>query len=110
MKTFTLPIRLESIANKRWHWARKAKYVQSIRLAVKLKCPEFEPPCVVTMTRIAPRMLDSDNLVSCFKAARDSIAERLGVDDRDSRVLWKCEQRRGKPKEYAVHVQLQEIA
>lgn len=110
MKTFTLPIKLESIANKRWHWRKKANYVRGIRDAVYLKCPGFEVPCVVTMTRIAPRSLDDDNNVSAFKAVRDSIAKRLEVDDRDPRVLFRCGQRKGKPKEYAIEVQLQEIA
>lgn len=110
MKTFTLPIRLESLANKRWHYMRRAKYAKSVRMAAKLACPDFELPCVVTMTRIAPRALDDDNLASACKNLRDGIADKLGIDDRDSRVMFVPKQRRGKPKEYAVEVQLQEIA
>lgn len=37
---------------------------------------------IVRLTRLAPAMLDDDNLASSLKAARDAFAEWLGVDDR----------------------------
>jgi hypothetical protein len=49
-------------------------------------------PVVVTLTRIAPRRLDSDNLQGGCKAARDEVAAWLGVDDADPRVEWRYEQ------------------
>lgn len=62
-------------------------------------------PCTVTLTRIAPSNgLDSDNLLSSMKGCRDQVAAWLGVDDRDPRVTWAYDQRRGKSKQYAVEV------
>lgn len=101
------PIRLRSAANLREHWAAKAKRVKGERAAAlmlarsTLRRPEL--PCVVTITRIAPRMLDSDNAVSSCKAVRDGIASWLGVDDRDPLVVWKYAQEK-RSKTYAVRV------
>lgn len=38
------------------------------------------------------RLLDDDNNVASFKPLRDAIAATLGIDDRDKRVTWKCDQ------------------
>lgn len=43
---------------------------------------------VATITRIAPRKLDSDNLQGAAKACRDAVADALGVNDADPRVTW----------------------
>jgi hypothetical protein len=64
-------------------------------------------PCAVTMTRIAPRLLDDDNLARSAKAVRDQLAELLAIDDRDPRVAWRCEQERGEAHEYAVRIRLE---
>lgn len=100
----TLPLRLHSTANLREHWAAKAKRTKHHRQTAKLMCKDFGLPCIVTITRIAPRQLDDDNLASCCKATRDGVADRLGIDDRDPRVQWRYKQAKGKPKEYAVRV------
>lgn len=48
------------------------------------------------MTRVAPSNgLDCDSLPASCKGIRDQIAHWLGVDDRDPRVKWAYEQRRG---------------
>jgi len=110
--TIDAPIRLMSSANLREHWATKARRVARERRELELFVPfhPFPLPCVVTLTRIAPRPLDDDNLVSCFKGCRDSLAVRLGVpDDRDPRVVWKYDQRRGRPKFYGVRITFQEM-
>ena len=54
---------------------------------------------VVTMTAYLPRYFDDDNLVGALKPIRDEIAEWMGLDDRDRRVLWECDQTltRGNP-------------
>lgn len=98
-----LPLRIESVANKREHWSRKAQRTKLHRMAA-IAVPAHPLPCVVTLMRIAPRALDDDNLASGFKALRDGIADRLGVDDRDPRVTWRYIQGRGKAKEYAARV------
>lgn len=107
----TLPIRIESVANKREHWAAKARRTKFHRNAALAIPSRFlpEPPCTVILTRIAPRKLDSDNLASGFKALRDGIADRLGIDDGDERVTWRYAQEKGKPREYAARVEFEEV-
>lgn len=101
-----LPLRIESVANKREHWAVKARRTKAHRLAA-LAVPAHPLPCVVTLIRVAPRALDGDNLQSGFKALRDGIADRLGVADNDPRVKWQYAQVRGKAKEYAARVRIE---
>ena len=103
----TLPIRVESVANKREHWAVKARRTQTHRHLACALTPYHPLPVIVTITRIAPRELDDDNLQYGCKALRDGIADRLGVDDRDKRVEWRYAQAKGKPHEYAAHVKLE---
>lgn len=101
-----LPLRIESVANKREHWSARARRTKAHRLAA-LAVPTHPLPCIVTLTRVGPRKLDDDNLASGFKALRDGIADRLGVDDGDSRVTWRYAQVRGKAKEYAARVTIE---
>jgi hypothetical protein len=112
---FTIPLRTVSGANVREHWAKKNNRVKRERAATKLFADQagVQPilsnqAATVTLTRIAPRPLDSDNLATSFKAVRDEIALVLGLaDDRDGYWLtWHYAQRRGKPKEYAVEVHI----
>lgn len=59
----------------------------------------------VKLMRVAPSAgLDDDNLRGALKAIRDGVADALGVDDRDPRVEWKYDQRRGP---YAVEVTIE---
>ena len=92
-----LPIATVSEANRRDHWATKARRVKAQRNVAWALCPVYPVPCVVTMTRVAPRALDDDNNVSSMKAVRDSIAKRLGVDDRSPLVEWRYAQAKGRP-------------
>ncbi len=70
-------------------------------------------PCMVKMTRVSPRELDFDNLVSSFKWIKDYIAERLvpglakGRADGDKRIKWEYEQIKGLSKQYAVKIEIQ---
>jgi hypothetical protein len=101
------PLRTHSTLNKREHWAVRAKRAKAEREAACLFCPRnIALPCVVTLTRIAPRELDGDNLAASFKATRDGIADRIGVNDRDPLVTWEYQQMRGKPKEYRVRIEV----
>jgi crossover junction endodeoxyribonuclease RusA len=103
-----LPIRIESEANGREHWAPKMNRVKMHRQAAiaipKHKLPGL--PCMVTLTRIAPRRLDGDNLQSGFKALRDGIADRMGVKDNDPGVTWVYAQERAAPKVYACRISI----
>ncbi|MGJ7508696.1 hypothetical protein [Variovorax sp. GT1P44] len=104
----TIEIRTESVLNKREHWRRRAERTREHRWAtgVSLQSTKTAPvlPCTILLTRIAPRPLDDDNLRGALKAVRDGVADWLGLDDRDSRVTWDYEQRRGPTKYYAVEV------
>lgn len=106
--TGTLPVRAVSLTNMREHWAMKSRRAKQQRLAA-LAIPGLDAswlPCVVTLTRIAPRELDDDNNASSLKHVRDGVADRLGVDDRDPRVRWEYGQERGGVREYAVRVEI----
>jgi hypothetical protein len=103
MKTVTIPLRIFSEQNRRDHWTSRAKRMRSHKRAC-IMIPHHSVPCVVTMTRLAPRMLDSDGNVAGFKAVRDAIADRLGVNDNDPRVEWRYAQE--KAKDYAVRIDI----
>lgn len=104
---FTLPIRTVSLANQREHWATRAKRAKSERHTTCLCMPHgvahMHPPLTVTLTRIAPRTLDTDNLAGSFKSVRDAIADRLGIDDGDPRISWHYAQEKH-GKTYSVKV------
>jgi hypothetical protein len=68
--------------------------------------PSMCSPLVVTLTRIAPRTLDSDNVHGALKHVRDGVADWLGVDDGDARVTWEVGQERGAAQQYAVRVEI----
>ena len=80
-----VPVRLESEANRRDHWAKKAARGKKQRaiVATHLRMAHIkrDDQYTVTITRIAPRELDTDNLAGSAKAVRDEIAMWLGVDD-----------------------------
>ncbi len=108
MTTVTIPLSLPSAANLREHWAARAKRVKSQRAAVLLAMPrmklqrernwlDLNGKLVVTMVRISPRKLDSDNLAFAFKGCRDQVAEQLGINDNSERVAWCYEQESGPP-------------
>jgi hypothetical protein len=88
---FEIPGVLPSALNQRLHWSVKAKQTKAQRDKARLLCPRWSggPLLVVELVRVAPRMLDAgDNLSGAFKAIRDGIAARLGVDDGSPLVRW----------------------
>lgn len=94
-----LPLKIVSVANRREHWGarhrRAAKHRETAH-TVMLQLKVVPMPCRITLTRIGPQQLDDDNLAGAFKAARDGIADRLGVPDNDPRVSWRYAQQHGK--------------
>jgi len=113
---FTLAIRTESEANLRENWHVKTKRVQMQRQITRVMVGQYRKnwrddllgTYVITLTRIAPRPLDSDNLARSFKAIRDGIADALKINDGSKRLTWNYEQRKGsKPKQYAVQIEIQ---
>lgn len=100
---WTLAAVIPSAANLREHHmtratrakkARKAAFDSVSTLLERHFALPRPPELVVLMVRQAPRPLDSDNLASALKAYRDGIADALGIDDRDKRVQWECEQQK----------------
>jgi hypothetical protein len=97
--TLTLPIQVKNGCNLREHpMARHRRVLKEHKIVAqalwarellnKRHRPSF-PPYVVTMTRIAARKLDDDNMVAGFKGVRDAVAKWLGVNDGDtSKVRW----------------------
>jgi hypothetical protein len=55
----------------------------------------------IIITRIAPRALDSDNLVGSAKHVRDGIATLLGVNDNSPMISWYVSHKKGGAEEYA---------
>jgi predicted Fe-S protein YdhL (DUF1289 family) len=107
-----LPIKISSPANgSHGHWAADAKRRKDQRTIVKWSLlPLRKPPLpvVVTLTRIGVRDLDTDNLAAGFKSIRDEVAAWLGCGDstRDP-VIWRYEQERGEPRQYACRIKVE---
>jgi hypothetical protein len=117
-------MKLESAANLRLHWAKKMRENQRLREAgyvLSLSairddsgtvCAGWnENPLTITLTRVGPRRLDDDNLQTAFKPFRDGVADALfganqKSDDSDPRFTWKYAQRKGRPREYAVEIEI----
>lgn len=97
----TFPLHTTTESNAKGHWRTKARRARTQRngtqlvVAAYLRGRNVAGPMVVTFTRVSARALDDDNLSSAFKHVRDGVADALGIDDRDPRVSWRYEQRRG---------------
>jgi hypothetical protein len=106
----TIPVRLVSESNAHEHWRSRQKRAKSQRATVAavarsvLARPAL--PCVIRITRIAPKALDRNNLDGSAKHVVDGLADWLGIDDRDPRVAYVCEQERGAKGDYAVRVEV----
>lgn len=105
--TRELPLRIESVANLREHWTAKAKRAKEHRHAAMVVPVALPLPAVVTLTRIAPRPLDDDNLAHAFKALRDGIADRFGVADNHPDLTWRYAQRQGGARFYAAEIHIE---
>lgn len=94
-----VPLRTKG-SNAREDWRVRHGRVKRERTAVAwLLTTAQRPtiPCTVMLTRVAPSQgLDDDNLRAALKAARDQVADWLGVNDRYStRVRYAYAQIRG---------------
>lgn len=111
--TVEIPMKLPSAGNLHEHWRHRHKRIKAQRAATRMamsgrgalyglgvwsRVPGgilFDGRMVVTLTRVAPRKLDDDNLAFAFKGIRDEIAAYFGVDDADPRIAWRYEQAKG---------------
>lgn len=98
---FEAPVKTVSEGNSRGHWAgghrrhstqkRDTFFAWKAAMRGRRLRPVF--PCVVKLTRLAPKLLDlGDNLPMSMKYVRDQIAELLGVDDADPRIRFEYDQ------------------
>ena len=105
-----LPIKTVSETNQREHWAarhrRRKKQRRNTYLLLCQERQERAEAFTIRLTRIAPRKLDSDNLLSSMKAVRDGVADWLGMDDADPSLAFEYAQTKGEPKQYAVRVEI----
>jgi len=118
-----VPVRLWNTSNSRDGWratAKRAKIVRTFARAavgsrilrsVLVKGRRFGTtdlpfPCSVRLVYIGPRQLDDDGVASSVKSLRDGVADALGVDDRDPRVVWVPDQERGGVREYGARVEV----
>ena len=111
-----IPYKLHPIANKYEHWAVRAKRVKKefgmIRLYLQ-KIPVL--PVKVTLTRVAPRSWDWDNMVIAFKNIRDAVCmcyfplAPSGKMDETDNFEWNYFQRKGAPNEYKIIIRLEKI-
>jgi len=98
----------------RAYWETLAAVRRALRAAGALRldlndafiCSGF----TITLIRIAPRELDSDNLAGSCKFVRDGVAKAIGIDDGSPRLIWQYAQRRDpeRANRYAVEVRLEE--
>lgn len=102
--SLTVPVVVRGTLNSREHWAARHRRVKGERATVRRWLDLFErtAPLVlrrrvrITLTRLGGGKLDSDNLVSAFKGARDEIAAWLGLDDADPGFQWVYAQEPGR--------------
>lgn len=109
-----LPVRLRNTSNARDGWRATAKRAKAVRAlsrkltanAIALDGNLIQLPLVVRLVYIGPRQLDDDGVASALKSLRDGVADALGVDDRDQRVVWVPDQERGGVREYGARVEI----
>src|SRR5208283_881557 len=114
MKTYLIPIKTISEANCSEPWPKKHKRHRRQRNFIRLYVPTMplgpSEMVSVTLTRLSPKQLDSDNLVISLKWIRDAVADRLvpglkpGHADSDPRITWHYAQR--KHPKYAVEISI----
>jgi len=113
---FTLPIRIDSTANISEHWTASKRRKDRQKNAIKGYWNKSNQviliPCKVILTRIAPRTLDLDNLLYSLKGVRDIVADLIipglqpGRADASDKIIFEYKQEKGKPKEYALRIQI----
>jgi hypothetical protein len=110
------PFRTVSESNQREHWSvkhRRTKMQRStvfywLRHWLGVRCP-VTLPMTITITRVAPRALDSGNLENAMKSIQDGIADYLsgtylGGQDRQQGLIWRYAQRRGGVGRYGLEI------
>ena len=107
--TILLPLRTVSVSNVREHWSARALRAKQHRMVAKVEvvaalkgARSHDQVRTVTLTRLAPRSLDTDNLAASLKAIRDGGADALGVTDGPGGIAWRYQQ--AKARTYGVRI------
>lgn len=111
--TVDVPVRLENENNKHEHWRRRhdrSVRQKSIVRQILGNRPRPALPCVVELTPIRPRLMDSDGSDSSAKFVRDAVAEWLGCGDgpKDP-ITWIYGQEKGAPRTFGVRIVVREV-
>lgn len=98
------------------HWAVRRKLSEnqkaSVYYALLAAYPKPTIPCQVTITRIASRVMDQDNLGAALKTIIDTIADFLipnlppGQADGDPRISWVYNQEKGS-REQKIRIEIE---
>lgn len=89
--------------NKKNHWQLKIAYINVSKLV--------QLPCIVTITRLAPRLWNDDNFIFGCKGIRDSIADLIipglapGRADDSEDIQWIYKQEKCKNKGVRIQIQ-----
>lgn len=114
---FMVPIRTVSELNARSHWRvvynRKKEQKELVTVAMHnaLRGRMVQLPCLIKLTRVAPRSLDShDNLRSSLKFTVDAICQKLGIDDASDQVSFEYHQMPMRTlKSYGVKIEIKTV-
>lgn len=114
-----IPLKIYNEANSTEHWSKKSKRHRTQRMVLKAyldkECYLPPLPCIVRLTRYAPRSFDDDNLQMSFKWIKDAIADMmipgkpLGHADNDPRIKWEYFQEKTKGSEYYFTVEVESV-
>lgn len=111
-----LPIKTAAGLNAREHWRVRAQRMKRERYAGAMGFRSmFRPgeilqlPAIVTLTRLSPGVLDSDNLQGALKAVRDGVADAFGMADNDPRIEWRYAQEKCKRGDFAVRIEVEAV-
>lgn len=107
-----LPIKTVAGLNAREHWLARSRRVKAERSIAfygvkQLGLQTVPNPAVVTMTRLSPGVLDSDNLQGALKAVRDGVADAFGMADNDPRIQRRYAQEKCKRGDFAVRIEVE---
>lgn len=112
----TFPFRIVS-PNVQEHWTKRHKRNKKQALILwgwwNGLGTKPQPPCIVTITRIAPKSFDDDNMTSAAKGLRDILADLLRpgfapgqADGKVSGISWVYTQEKGLPKQYLLRIEI----
>lgn len=109
---FEYPMRVVSEANQREHYMAKhrRKVAQQLETAAEWRRAigqrRVPLPCVIRLTRIGCKAMDSDNLAGSMKHVQDAIAKLIGVDDGSDLLRFEYAQEVIAKRQYAVRVEV----